>query len=171
MLPFAEFLNSHGLRLGLWTWRGVHRGAVEHKLKVKGTHYTIDQIVDQNSDGTPWWVAIAPFPLPLIFPYKSEQSLSAQHGGPLPWCLPMDADSRRQCQPPGSAAVRTNTSDTVGEISAWTQMLISLSILSTSLRLSVLQRERCTLARYYDSLYELFASWKVPSPRSRHLFG
>lgn len=65
MLPFAEFLNSHGLRLGLWTWRGVHRGAVEHKLKVKGTQYTIDQIVDQNSDGTPWWVAI-----PLIFPYQ-----------------------------------------------------------------------------------------------------
>ena len=75
MLPFAEFLNSHGLRLGLWTWRGVHRGAVEHKLKVKGTQYTIDQIVDQNSDGTPWWVAIALYIyiyiyLPLIFPYQ-----------------------------------------------------------------------------------------------------
>jgi hypothetical protein len=51
--PFAEFLNGLGLRLGLWTWRGVHRMAAVHKLKVKGTNYTIDQIVDQNKDGTP----------------------------------------------------------------------------------------------------------------------
>eukprot|EP01052_Picozoa_sp_SAG31_P038076 SAG31_NODE_5019_length_2799_cov_2.490000_1_plen_473_part_10 len=51
--PFAEFLNGLGLRLGLWTWRGVHRMAAVHKLKVKGTDYTIDQIVDQNRDGTP----------------------------------------------------------------------------------------------------------------------
>ena len=51
--PFAQHLNSLGLRLGLWTWRGVHRMAAVHKLKVKGTSYTIDQIVDQNKDGTP----------------------------------------------------------------------------------------------------------------------
>ena len=53
MLPFAEFLNSHGLRLGLWTWRGVHASAARHKLRVKGTSYTIDQIVNRNRDGTP----------------------------------------------------------------------------------------------------------------------
>eukprot|EP00040_Diaphanoeca_grandis_P034016 m.209383 g.209383 ORF g.209383 m.209383 type:complete len:283 (-) comp33036_c0_seq13:1101-1949(-) len=51
--PFASFLNSNGLRLGLWTWRGVHKAAVLHKLKVKGTNYTIDEIVDRNTDGTP----------------------------------------------------------------------------------------------------------------------
>jgi hypothetical protein len=32
--PFAAHLNSLGLRLGLWTWRGVHRMAAVHKLKV-----------------------------------------------------------------------------------------------------------------------------------------
>ena len=32
--PFAAFLNGLGLRLGLWTWRGVHRKAAVHKLKV-----------------------------------------------------------------------------------------------------------------------------------------
>eukprot|EP00038_Savillea_parva_P009802 m.185937 g.185937 ORF g.185937 m.185937 type:complete len:634 (-) comp16606_c0_seq1:93-1994(-) len=51
--PFATFLNTAGLRLGLWTWRGVHRAAVAHKLQVPGTPYTMDQIVNQNPDGTP----------------------------------------------------------------------------------------------------------------------
>ena len=31
--PFAAYLNSIGLRLGLWTWRGVHRMArPKHQL-------------------------------------------------------------------------------------------------------------------------------------------
>jgi hypothetical protein len=29
--PFASYLNGLGLRLGLWTWRGVHLGAAQHK--------------------------------------------------------------------------------------------------------------------------------------------
>lgn len=94
MLPFAEFLNSHGLRLGLWTWRGVHLAAVEHKLKVKGTQYTIDQIVDRNKDGTP--------------------CTEGRCSGTCPWFPSLGVNASH----PGAQP-------------------------------------------YYDSLYELFASWKV----------
>ena len=51
--PLATYLNGIGLRLGLWTWRGVHRQAAARKLKVKGTQFTIDEIVDKSHDGTP----------------------------------------------------------------------------------------------------------------------
>jgi len=51
--PLAGWLNDNGLRLGLWTWRGVHRAAAVRRLRVKGTPYTIDEIVDRNADGTP----------------------------------------------------------------------------------------------------------------------
>lgn len=51
--PLAEKLNAQGLRLGLWTWRGVHRMAAIHKLPVKGTSFTVDEIVDKGRDGKP----------------------------------------------------------------------------------------------------------------------
>ena len=51
--PFRKYLTQHGLRLGLWTWRGVHAGAVALKLRVKGTPYTADQIVERGADGSP----------------------------------------------------------------------------------------------------------------------
>ena len=60
--PLATFLNAIGLRLGLWTWRGVHYKAAQKRLKVKGTQYTIDEIVDRNSDGTPCTDFVKPVP-------------------------------------------------------------------------------------------------------------
>eukprot|EP01065_Artemidia_motanka_P030844 TRINITY_DN36990_c0_g1_i1.p1 TRINITY_DN36990_c0_g1~~TRINITY_DN36990_c0_g1_i1.p1 ORF type:complete len:523 (+),score=124.80 TRINITY_DN36990_c0_g1_i1:60-1628(+) len=47
--PLSTFLDQMGLRLGLWTWRGVHRAAAKMKLRVKGTNYTIDEIVDRTN--------------------------------------------------------------------------------------------------------------------------
>jgi len=63
--PFASQVEKMGLKLGLWTWRGVHMGAYYHKLKVKGTNYTIDEIVDQkprNCGFGPWYPVNASHP-------------------------------------------------------------------------------------------------------------
>jgi hypothetical protein len=51
MPALAKKVNDLGLKFGLWTIRGVHKDAVAKKLKVKGTQYTIDQLVDVESPG------------------------------------------------------------------------------------------------------------------------
>eukprot|EP01062_Namystynia_karyoxenos_P031190 TRINITY_DN23159_c0_g1_i1.p1 TRINITY_DN23159_c0_g1~~TRINITY_DN23159_c0_g1_i1.p1 ORF type:complete len:552 (+),score=169.65 TRINITY_DN23159_c0_g1_i1:230-1657(+) len=55
MRPFADHLSATGLRLGLWTWRGVHKAAAKHRLRVKGTNYTADEITDRDRNGNPCW--------------------------------------------------------------------------------------------------------------------
>jgi alpha-galactosidase len=60
--PLASYLNDLGLRLGLWTWRGVHYKAAKKRLKVKGTQYTIDEIVDRNPDGSACTDFVKPMP-------------------------------------------------------------------------------------------------------------
>ena len=49
MAALAATLKRKGLKLGLWTIRGVHKDAVAKKLRIKGTNYTVDQIVDQHA--------------------------------------------------------------------------------------------------------------------------
>ena len=46
MRKLAEEVKSRGLKLGLWTIRGVHQNAVAAKARVKGTQYTVDELVD-----------------------------------------------------------------------------------------------------------------------------
>ena len=49
MKKLADTIHKKGLKLGLWTIRGAHVDAVRQKLPIKGTEYTIDQIIDQHS--------------------------------------------------------------------------------------------------------------------------
>lgn len=49
MKALADMVHSKGLKLGLWTIRGAHADAVARKLPIKGTNYTIDQIIDQHT--------------------------------------------------------------------------------------------------------------------------
>jgi alpha-galactosidase len=50
----AAEVNKRGLKLGLWTIRGVYAAAVAAKAKIKGTAYTVDQLVDiENPGGGP----------------------------------------------------------------------------------------------------------------------
>ena len=51
MLDTAAEVNKRGLKLGLWTIRGVYGQAVAAKSKIKGTQYTVDQLVDTGSPG------------------------------------------------------------------------------------------------------------------------
>jgi hypothetical protein len=51
MAELAKKVNTLGLKFGLWTIRGVHKDAVAKKLKVKGTEFTIDQLVDVGNPG------------------------------------------------------------------------------------------------------------------------
>ena len=48
----VETVRKLGLKMGVWHIRGAHREAVERKLPVKGTEYTIDQIVNQCPDNS-----------------------------------------------------------------------------------------------------------------------
>lgn len=49
MTALAERVHAKGLKLGLWTIRGAHKDAVARKLPIKGTTYTVDQIIDTHS--------------------------------------------------------------------------------------------------------------------------
>ena len=49
MKALADAVHAKGLKLGLWTIRGAHMDAVAQKLPIKGTSYTIDQIIDTHS--------------------------------------------------------------------------------------------------------------------------
>jgi hypothetical protein len=49
MAQLAATVHAKGLKLGLWTIRGAHVDAVAQKMKVKGTNYTIDQIIDTHT--------------------------------------------------------------------------------------------------------------------------
>jgi hypothetical protein len=49
MHALADMVHGKGLKLGLWTIRGAHVDAVAQRLPVKGTNYTIDQIIDQHA--------------------------------------------------------------------------------------------------------------------------
>jgi hypothetical protein len=49
MKKLADNVHAKGLKFGLWTIRGAHIDAVTQKLKVKGTNYTIDQLIDTHS--------------------------------------------------------------------------------------------------------------------------
>ena len=51
MLDTAKEVNKRGLKLGLWTIRGVYAAAVGAKSKIKGTRYTVDQLVDTGNPG------------------------------------------------------------------------------------------------------------------------
>ena len=50
----AAYAHSKGLLLGIHTMRGAHVQAVQLKLPVLGTEYTIDQVVDPEG-ACPWW--------------------------------------------------------------------------------------------------------------------
>ena len=47
----AAEVNKRGLKLGLWTIRGVYAAAAVAKSKIKGTEYTVDQLVDTGNPG------------------------------------------------------------------------------------------------------------------------
>lgn len=47
--PLVDKVHALGLKMGVWHIRGAHVDAVRRKLPVKGTGYTIDQIVWQNT--------------------------------------------------------------------------------------------------------------------------
>ena len=47
----AAEVNKRGLKLGLWTIRGVYASAVAARSKIKGTQYTVDALVDTASPG------------------------------------------------------------------------------------------------------------------------
>jgi alpha-galactosidase len=47
--PLVDKVHGLGLKMGVWHIRGAHQDAVRRKLPVKGTGYTIDQIVWQNT--------------------------------------------------------------------------------------------------------------------------
>ena len=51
MAALANEVAELGLKFGLWTIRGVHKDAVAKKLRVKGTAYTIDELVDVENEG------------------------------------------------------------------------------------------------------------------------
>jgi alpha-galactosidase len=51
MADTAAEVNKRGLKLGLWMIRGVYQPAVDRKCKVKGTEYTVDQLVDNEPVG------------------------------------------------------------------------------------------------------------------------
>ncbi|MCV9389281.1 glycoside hydrolase family 27 protein [Reichenbachiella ulvae] len=42
----ADYVHDKGLKFGIHIMRGVHIGAVNQKLKIKGTEYTMDQIAE-----------------------------------------------------------------------------------------------------------------------------
>ena len=45
----ADKLHAQGLKLGLWTIRGAHVEAARRRLPIKGTNYTLDEIIDPHS--------------------------------------------------------------------------------------------------------------------------
>ena len=47
--PLVNKVHALGLKMGVWHIRGAHLDAVRRKLPVKGTSYTVDQIVWQNT--------------------------------------------------------------------------------------------------------------------------
>ena len=49
MKALAARVHSKGLKLGLWTIRGAHVEAARRRLPIKGTNYTIDEIIDTHS--------------------------------------------------------------------------------------------------------------------------
>ena len=51
MKDLTTQLKKKGMKLGAWTMRGLHLPGVLNKLPVKGTNYTMDQLVDQNPTG------------------------------------------------------------------------------------------------------------------------
>ena len=78
----SAYAHSRGLLLGIHTMRGAHRQAIELKLPVQGTNYTIDQVHDP--DGVcPWWADW--FALNMSHPaaqavYDAEYRLYAEWG-------------------------------------------------------------------------------------------
>eukprot|EP01060_Flectonema_neradi_P038943 TRINITY_DN834_c2_g1_i1.p1 TRINITY_DN834_c2_g1~~TRINITY_DN834_c2_g1_i1.p1 ORF type:complete len:457 (+),score=117.13 TRINITY_DN834_c2_g1_i1:41-1372(+) len=51
MKQMSAELRQMGLKFGLWTVRGVHISQVEKKVPVRGTNYTVDELVDQAPVG------------------------------------------------------------------------------------------------------------------------
>ena len=49
----GDYVHSKGMKFGIHIMRGVPREAVEAKMPIKGTNYTVDQIVNVN-DTCPW---------------------------------------------------------------------------------------------------------------------
>jgi hypothetical protein len=50
---FVDSVHALGLKVGVWHIRGAHVSAVASLAPVKGTNYTVDQIVRQKPPGSP----------------------------------------------------------------------------------------------------------------------
>eukprot|EP01047_Picozoa_sp_COSAG01_P094260 COSAG01_NODE_25210_length_752_cov_0.993874_1_plen_160_part_10 len=50
MAPIVDAMRSRGLELGIWYIRGAFAPAVAAKAPVKGTPYTLDEIVNQDTE-------------------------------------------------------------------------------------------------------------------------
>eukprot|EP00038_Savillea_parva_P006318 m.162954 g.162954 ORF g.162954 m.162954 type:complete len:470 (-) comp12250_c0_seq1:137-1546(-) len=50
LAPMVDAMRSRGLELGIWYIRGVYAPAAAAKLPIKGTPYTLDQIVNHDGD-------------------------------------------------------------------------------------------------------------------------
>lgn len=50
MAPIVDAMRSRGLELGIWYIRGAYAPAVAAKARVKDTPYTLDEIVNQDSE-------------------------------------------------------------------------------------------------------------------------
>ena len=46
--PLASRVHNQGMKFGVWVIKGVFEGAAAARLPIKGTSYTIDEIVDQS---------------------------------------------------------------------------------------------------------------------------
>jgi hypothetical protein len=46
--PLAQRVHAMGLKFGVWVIKGVYKGAAAAKIPIKGTQYTLDQIIDQK---------------------------------------------------------------------------------------------------------------------------
>ena len=72
----VDAMRSRGLELGIWYIRGAFSPAVSAKTQVKGTEYTLDQIVNQDPEdpGECLWD-------------KVQIAINASHPGALRPCL------------------------------------------------------------------------------------
>eukprot|EP00037_Helgoeca_nana_P015631 m.146386 g.146386 ORF g.146386 m.146386 type:complete len:478 (-) comp23104_c0_seq1:390-1823(-) len=50
LAPLVDAMRARGLELGIWYIRGAYAPAVAAKAMVKGTAYTLDEIVNQNGE-------------------------------------------------------------------------------------------------------------------------
>jgi len=78
----SAYAHSKGLLLGIHTMRGAHKQAIDLKLPVYGTTYTVDEVYDPNGV-CPWWNEW--YALNMSHPaaqavYDAEYQLYAQWG-------------------------------------------------------------------------------------------